>query len=181
MKKCNKCQEILPFERFTKSQRRKDGHRDSCKECASLAERLRTYENKARRAKPSATDSVDKVLSDLAGLSGCVFCREGDPCCVWFYAPWLPVTKILTPLSKKSSESVIAQCTSFHVLCHNCKAKVENGVLGTPLFKPLSRTYEEVREVPAAKERERIRERSTSRRRPPRDMPPLPKGFLPRG
>jgi len=92
MKECNSCFETKPYEDFHKKKKSRDGYKNQCKVCTSLAESERYFSNAdARRQKQRETQRrftakkmglTESELSDLYDKQGnrcaiCLITEEG--------------------------------------------------------------------------------------------------------
>lgn len=84
-------------------------------------------------------DQVRKVRNELRA-DGCELCPEKAPCCMAFHHIRRKTKQFCIGDSRHRSEKAIrAEAKKCRVLCHNCHAKVEAGVLKLARSKRIER------------------------------------------
>lgn len=126
-KRCCRCKESLPLDRFKSRAKSKDGLQGQCIDCQKIYRRLHYVKNRKKYiAKARVWDKkFVKWYKEYKSKFSCVQCGENHPACIHFHHHNNDKDKEVAVFAQKSSKKgvikEIAKCTP---LCANCHAKL---------------------------------------------------------
>ena len=131
VKRCIKCGKSKPVSQFGKHASNDDGYQIWCYTCLAKYQRDQ-YQGKAEDKKAQVAarrDKIGRLIEKVKARNCCGLCGEDEPACLNLY----PIAPSASKITKNSGVSKVRSALNGSaVICLNCRAKVELGLLEPP-------------------------------------------------
>lgn len=131
VKKCARCKQLLPLDKFTSNKNHKDGKQSSCKNCLNnytkehYQKNKQKYKDKAAKYRLKVKNKLKNYKSNLF----CVVCKESESCCLDFHHINDIKLDNISNLLNTSWEIIKKEIKKCIVLCANCHRKIHAGLI----------------------------------------------------